>query len=339
MQGNQLRYILLEVTDKCNFRCKHCRVEGWEQINNPLTKREVITLIDQAKEMGVKTITFSGGEPLLRNDIIELIKYCSKKGIKSKLQSNSFLLTEPLAEKLKKAGLDIYGTGIDGSTSKIHNALRQMPKALQKVKKAIKIAKDKGFEIHTETTITKLNQNDIPKIIKLAKKIGVDYFFIRSIVVAGCAEKSLMITKEEYKKALEKVYLAKYPLGKMKITSQDPLFHLIDNKLMQRLENEYGDIYSGKYVGGCSAGLNSLNIKSDGSARLCSFLTNDLGNIRTNKLSKIWANKNIKCQDIISRNVQGKCKNCKDKLICGGCRARALILTNNILGEDPYCWK
>ncbi|OQA31486.1 MAG: molybdenum cofactor biosynthesis protein A [archaeon ADurb.Bin336] len=75
MQGNQLRYILLEVTDKCNFRCKHCRVEGWEQIKKPLTTKEILSLIDQAKERGVKTITFSGGEPLLRKDIIELITY------------------------------------------------------------------------------------------------------------------------------------------------------------------------------------------------------------------------------------------------------------------------
>ncbi|OQA31485.1 MAG: pyrroloquinoline quinone biosynthesis protein PqqE [archaeon ADurb.Bin336] len=214
-----------------------------------------------------------------------------------------------------------------------------MPNALTKVKKAIKLAKEKGFEIHTETTITKLNQNNIPQIIELAKKLGVDYFFIRSIVVAGCAEKNLMITKEEYKKALETVYKAKYPLGKMKITSQDPLFHLVDKKLMQKLENKYGDIYSGKYVGGCSAGLNSLNIKSDGSVKLCSFLTQDLGNIRFKKLKEIWKNKNKICKDIISRNIQGKCKICKDKLICGGCRARANILTNNILGEDPYCWK
>lgn len=336
---NKLRYILLEVTDKCNFRCRHCRVYGWDEIQNPLTTKEIYSLIDQAKEMGVETITFTGGEPLLREDIISLIAYATSKGINSKLQTNSSLLTEKIADELKKAGLKIYGTGIDGSTEEIHSSLRQSPNSLQKVKDAIKIAKSKGFEIHTETTITKLNHKDISRIIQLAEDVGVDYFFVRSIVLAGCAQDELIINKDEYKKVLEVVHEEKYKRKKIHVTSQDPLFHLLDKELMKKLEEKYGDIYSGKFYGGCVAGLNTVNVKSDGEVRICSFLPLALGNLRKNNLKKIWADKKDYCGKIVDREVEGKCKKCKDRLICGGCRARALILENDLYAQDPFCWK
>ncbi|MFA5930950.1 MAG: radical SAM protein [archaeon] len=338
-EDNKLRYILLEVTDKCNFRCRHCRVYGWDEIKNPLETKEIYSLIDQAKKMGVETITFTGGEPLLRSDIIEIIKYCSSKGISSKLQTNGSLVTEKIIKDLKKAGLKIFGTGIDGSTEKIHSDLRQSKNSLQKVKDAIKLAKKNGLEVHTETTITKLNHKDINKIMNLAEKLGVNCFFVRSIVIAGCAENDLIITKQEYKKVLESVYKKKYKKSKTKFTSQDPLFHLIDKKLMKKLETKYGDIYSGKYYGGCVAGLNTINVKSDGDVRICSFLPLSIGNIRTNKLEKIWGEKRNYCERIVDRKIEGKCENCKNKYICGGCRSRALILNKNLYGEDPFCWK
>jgi len=103
----------------------------------------------------------------------------------------------------------------------------------------------------------------------------------------------------------------------------------------------YGDIYSGNIISGCTAGINMIHIHSNGDVGICTFLNNKLGNIFNNSLKDIWNNRN-KISDInrlINKDYEGKCKTCPDKFICGGCRARAFHIKKNLFEHDPYCWK
>lgn len=339
--SNVLNYVLLEVTDDCNFSCEHCRVGKIGVIKDPLTYSEIKDLIIQATQLGAKVITFSGGEPLLRNDIIEIVNFASSQGLKTRIQSNGYLLTPDLIKRLKSAGLNTFGTGLDGSCAEIHNKLRRNPLAFEKAISAIKLAISEGIEVHVETTVTNYNKNDIEEIINLAKELGASTFLCRCVVLAGKASNKLMISKTENKLFLEKVCKKKYSLDNITITSQDPLYHLVDFKLMNQLKEKYGPLDSSKFCGGCVAGFNSLNVKSNGDVQICTFLPIIIGNIRKNRLIDIWENRHFTdyCQNFIDRDIGGNCKTCEDRFICGGCRARALAVNKNILGEDPYCWK
>ena len=174
--------------------------------------------------------------------------------------------------------------------------------------------------------------------------MGVNTFSARSALFSGRAKSGeddvFQITKEQYKKTLEQLCEERYK-NEMIIVCQDPLYHLIDKGIMDGLK-QYGDITSGKVLSGCTVGLNMAHINKDGRVGVCTFIPDVIiGNIFEKPLSEIWLNRgnHPDIKKLMNREYKGNCKKCADRFICGGCRARALVLKNDLFEEDPYCWK
>ena len=345
--SNSIHYALWEVTQKCNLNCIHCRADASPlKIEGKLIDGDnVLRLIDELKELNCPILSLTGGEPLLRHDIVGIVKYATSRGIKTRIQSNGLLLTEPLASQLKEAGLFSYGIGLDGSNPKINDKIRNYPGALKGAIKSIKILKKIGVKIHVEFTVTRINIDDVNNTLNMLEKLGVDTFLARATLFSGRARQDnneFLLSSIDYKKFMMNLAKEK-ERRKMKIilNCQDPLYHLADNTIVEKLKT-FGDIYDGKIISGCTAGLNMIHIRSNGEIGVCTFLSDiTLGNFYEKKLTEIWKNRfnNPQIKRLASRNYEGTCKNCRDRFICGGCRARALSIKGDLFAQDPYCWK
>lgn len=341
----QVHYALWEVTQQCNLTCIHCRADASpaKKDKRNIAGKDAEKLIDQLSEIGCPTLALTGGEPLLRKDIVDIVTYANSKKIKTRIQSNAQLLTELLADKLKKAGLFSYGVGLDGSGPAVNDKIRNKSGAFKKAIKAIKILKERGIKVHVEFTVTKINLNELKNTLDLLEGLGVDTFLARAALFSGRAVSNnsvFRLTPDEYKKFLEQIN-GERKNRKIVLNCQDPLYHLVDQESVDKLK-KYGDIYSGKVITGCTAGINMIHIHADGDIGICTFLPSIiLGNVFENSLIDIWNNRYSipEVKRLIQREYDGRCKTCSDRFICGGCRARALELKNNLFDHDPYCWK
>lgn len=340
-----LHYVLWEVTQKCNLNCIHCRADAHpdKEDEKIIEGQDAFRLIDEIKKLGAPTLALTGGEPLLRKDLIKIIKYATKQEIPVRIQSNGLLLTDELADQLKEAGVFSFGIGLDGSSEEINDKIRNRKGAFKKAIEVIGLLKSKDIKVHVEYTITKINYGDLSNTLDLLESLGVDTFLARAAIFSGRAtaeNEIFQISNIEYKKFLEQISLEK-PKRKIILNSQDPLYHLADKKVVELLKR-YGDITSGKVVSGCTVGLNMIHIHANGDVGVCTFLPDlIIGNVFDKNLSDIW-NKRRNVEEIdrlIKREYKGACKNCVDRFICGGCRARALTLKNDLFEHDPYCWK
>ncbi|HOH85073.1 MAG TPA: radical SAM protein [bacterium] len=255
------------------------------------------------------------------------------------------LLTDSLAKELKEAGLYSFGVGLDGSRPEISDQIRNLDGAFLKAVDSIKLLKSLGIKVHVEFTVTRLNMGDLAATLNLLESLKVDTFLARAAIFTGRATSKnpiFLLSPGEYKAFLEELSLERR-LRKLKmvINCQDPLYHLADETIMNKLK-EFGDVYSGKIISGCTAGQNMMHIRCDGKIGICTFLQSIvLGDFYNNSLIDIWNNRLAipEVKDLVNRKYSGFCGSCRDRFICGGCRARALLINNNLLGTDPYCWK
>jgi len=344
---NSLHYALWEVTQKCNLNCIHCRADAspFKNEDKLIDSDNVLRLIDELKKLNCPTLSLTGGEPLLRDDIVEIVKYSTFKGIKTRIQSNGLLLTESMASQLKDAGLFSFGIGLDGSSPEINDKIRNYPGAFKKAVESIKILKKIGLKVHVEFTVSKINISDINSTLDILEKLKVDTFLARATLFSGRAKQennAFLLSPTDYKKFMMNLAEEKENRKtKIILNCQDPLYHLADDTMVKKLKS-FGDIYGGKIISGCTAGLNMIHIRSNGEIGVCTFLPDiTLGNFYEKKLTKIWENRfeNPQIKRLASRNFEGTCKNCPDKFICGGCRARALSINGDLFAQDPYCWK
>lgn len=186
---SELHYALWEVTQKCNLRCIHCRADASpeKEEGKLIEGRDAFRLIDQLSEMGCPTLAITGGEPLLRKDLVEIVRYATSKNIRTRIQSNAQLLTDDIASRLKEAGLYSYGVGMDGSTPEINDKIRNKSGAFDKAISAIKLLKSKGLKVHIEFTLTRFNLHDLHNTLNLLEKLGVDTFLARAAIFTGRA--------------------------------------------------------------------------------------------------------------------------------------------------------
>jgi|GEM_PF-624165 len=347
LKDRQIHYALWEVTQRCNLSCIHCRADAspCKEETDLIVGADVKKLLDELADLGCPTLAITGGEPLLRPDLVEIISYATSKGIKTRIQSNGLLLTSKLAQELKQAGLYSFGIGLDGSRPEINDVIRNFPGALERAIKAIKLLKEVDLKVHVEHTATKLNINDLSDLLDLLESLGVDTFLSRAAIFSGRANASnqiFVLTAEDYKQ-----YLAELANERLKrkmsiiMNCQDPLYHLVDQAIVEKLKT-HGDIYGGHIISGCTLGLNMIHICDNGDIGVCTFLPDIiLGNFRKTPLKEIWRDRGqvASLSRLMKRDLEGSCGHCPDRYICGGCRARALTLGGNLYGYDPYCWK
>ncbi len=198
------KVLTLVLTYRCQCRCVHCGVsDNHEQASPELSTEEIMKLLDEAATIGmIMQITFTGGEPLLRKDIFDLIRYSKKHRFFTKIDSNGALLETKSISRLKEAGLDRIGISIDHYRGEIHDQLRRYNGLFHNIMEVVKICASLKLSVYFQTyaTHTNIRNGDLEKTIQLAKKTPVDKIKIQPIAILGSSMKAWedMLTSHDF---------------------------------------------------------------------------------------------------------------------------------------------
>jgi len=339
MQVNQLIYLFWDVTGKCNLHCMHCR-ELSKQDSNELTLKEASNFIIEAKKLGAQFVGLLGGEPLLRKDIFEVIRFIKDKGLGVGLGTNGTLINNTLALKIKNTAVDICFISIDGM-EKTHDTIRGKG-AFKKALRGIKLLKKKKIPCGIRMTLMKGNSGDIRKVIDLAIKLDVELSIRRVLPCGRATENQILISPGEYKEAIEVMtdYAKKKNIridslksaGQIMLRNRDPISFVltgIADEIIKKLGTD------GLRLWACAINIEGDAVVSD---VLLSNIHISGGNVRKERFTDIWLKSPI-FKILRDRDKrEGKCRKCYYKYLCGGCRASALLHGGKLIGEDPYCY-
>ena len=334
------------VTLRCNLKCSHCYINAAERkLPDELSTDAAKMLIHQIAEVSRPLLILSGGEPLLRKDIFELIRYGAARGLKMAMGSNGTLIDDRIARKLKEAGINTVSISLDSSIPERHDEFRGVKGSWKRAIGAIEALKANDILLQVNTTVTQQNYDEIDDIMSLAEKLGVENFHLFCLVPTGRGAKIHDISPVTYENVIKNTF-AKSTKHKLNVKpSCAPQF--------MRIAKEMGGNMK-QWIRGCIAGLYYCRIYPTGEVTPCPYLPIKLGNIREKSFRDIWFNskvlKNLRNFD----NLKGKCGICDYRDVCGGCRARAYGLTSDFidfcgdlheptelrgdyLAEDPWC--
>lgn len=334
------------VAAKCNLKCAHCYINAGERKDiDELSTDGAKLLMHQIAEVSKPLLILSGGEPLLRQDIFELIRYGAERGLKMAMGSNGMLIDDVVAGKLKDAGITTVSISLDSSMSALHDQFRGVTGSWQRAVEAIKALKRSGVIVQVNTTVTQQNYSQIGDIFALAEKLGAENFHLFFLVPTGRGAKIEDITPNMYEKMITSAFSksAHYNLN-VKPSCAPQFMHIA---------RETG-IDMTRWVRGCMAGLYYCRIYPNGEVTPCPYLPIALGNIRQKSFKDIWFNSEVLRNLRDFKKLKGKCGKCEFNAVCGGCRARAYGLTSDFidfcgdlheptelrgdyLAEEPWC--
>ena len=336
------RLIAWEFSAGCNLSCVHCRGASTdERPVGELTTQEARDFIDEVAEMGNPIIILSGGEPLVRDDVYEIARYGTQKGLRMALATNGTLVTPQVARELKEAGIQRVSISIDGSTAKTHDEFRGVPGAFEGALRGIDALKQVGLSFQINTTITKRNIGQIPKILEFATDIGAEALHIFLLVPTGRGKdlENEEIPPVEYERILNWFYdRQKDTKIQLKATCAPHYFRI----MRQRAKKE-GIEVSVKTHGyeamtkGCLGGTGFCFVSSIGEVYPCGYLPALAGSIKETSFRDIWDNSKVFNDLRDPCKLKGKCGDCEYNKVCSGCRARAYAATGDYLAEEPYC--
>lgn len=339
---DNLRLVAWEITRTCNLSCVHCRAAS---LNAPylgeFSTEEAIRLIEDIVAVAKPILILTGGEPLLREDIFEIASYGNRKGFRVTMATNGTLITEKIAEKIKRAGIQRISVSLDGSTPESHDGFRQVFGAFEGALRGIEILKKTGIPFQINTTITSLNRQELPGIHELAVRLGAVAHHIFLLVPTGRGRD--MAGQEMPPKLYEEVLgwfyeqRGKSPL-QLKATCAPHYYRILRERAREKGEKVTVETYGlDAMTRGCLGGTGFCFISHTGDVQPCGYLEVICGNVRERSFREIWENSEIfrKLRDFSL--YEGKCGVCEYLRVCGGCRARAYEATGNFMAEEPLC--
>lgn len=327
--GPPLRMIAWELTRNCNLNCVHCRARAdMGPHQGELTTDECRKILDDIASFASPTIILTGGEPLLRSDIFEIIEHGRAKGLRMVIAINGTLLDEVTAQKLKDTGIMRVSMSLDGKDARCHDRFRGVEGSFASVMRAAELLKKVGLPFQINTTITRMNMDDLTVIHELVKRIGAVAWHTFLLVPVGRGEglKGEELNALMYEDVLHWLYdIEKKAELEIKVTCAPHYYRIVKEK---------GDTPKSA---GCLAGKSFLFISHEGIAQPCGYLEMASGDVRKEGVRKVWESSEVfeKIRDL--KGYRGKCGSCRHLAICGGCRARAKELRGDFLQEEPYC--
>ena len=335
------------ITAKCQQHCKHCYMYDSptykSEIENQLDFQTCIKVLDDFKDfceiMNVDgQIAFTGGDPLLREDFLDLVKEAKKRNFKFNILGNPFNLNDEILYQLKKLGITSYQISLDG-LEEMHDTFRKKGSFSSSIN-SIKNLQKVGIPVNIMMTLSKTNKDDLIPLMEFVSKLGVDKFAFGRIACNGSAKefKRLNIAPYDYRDILievqKKVKELKENGSRTEFVEKCHLW-----KLLRYEQNDFDIIRDTNIIfGGCSLGINSIVILADGTAMACRRFPSYIGKVPEQKLIDLFLNSS-KMKEY--RNVEKleKCSKCELLNICRGCPAVSYGISSNWKSADPQCWK
>ncbi|MBI5814851.1 MAG: radical SAM protein [Nitrospinae bacterium] len=323
------------LTSRCNLACSHCYISAGGRAARDtyeLSAQEALAVTDQIARVNPGAVLIlTGGEPLLRTDIFDIASRAAGHGLITVIGTNGTLLDAKTAAALKQSGVSGVGISIDSMDPKRHDEFRGIPGAWGRSVEGLANAREAGLDIQVQTTPRAGNAAEIPIIAEWAHRMGARAFNIFFLICTGRGEKMADISAEEYERILQWASRARneYP-GMMIRPKCAPHFKRI------LAQSNADDPLLKTYIAACRAGTHYCRIKPDGKVTPCPYMDIEAGDLRESGFQSVWSH-SPELEKFRIPEYRGKCGDCAYRLLCGGCRARALASNGDEMGEDPYC--
>ncbi|MBN1787528.1 MAG: radical SAM protein [Sedimentisphaerales bacterium] len=312
------------------MNCIHCRASADPEFKDDLTTEQCKRIIKSIADYNRSVLIFTGGEPLERDDIFELIDYAVSVGLPVSVATCGYNFNQDIAQKLVQAQVISLSFSLDSANAVMHDNFRQTPGAFEKTLAAADIARQAGLKFQINTTVTKLNFKNLTEIAELSEKLGAYCFNPFMLVPAGRGVElaDIALTGKEYEQTLKTV-------AKLKAESDIDVRFTCAPRFAVVFHSLYPD--SKKKTFGCLAAGDFVFISYEGDVQTCGFLKISAGNIlKAGDFGSIWEKSDF-LNSIRRKNFVGKCGECIYIETCGGCRARAFAQTGDYLASDPIC--
>ena len=317
------------VTNACNMYCAHCYRDAGCKAEDELSTADAKKLLTEIKRAGFQIMIFSGGEPLMRPDILELGKFADSLGLFPVFGTNGTLITPQMAKDLKAAGARAMGISLDSLDAAKHDKFRSFPGGWQGAVDGMKNCKAAGLPFQIHTTVMDWNAPELEDMIDFAVEIGARahhfFFLVPTGRAATIEEESLRA--EQYEDVLTRIMKKQQTVPIELKPTCAPQF--------LRIAAELG--MKSRFHRGCLAGLSYCIISPKGKVQPCAYLKEYLGDVRETPFDEIWKNNPV-LQKLRTMKYDGGCGACKYQRVCGGCRARAAIYHDgDYMAEEPWC--
>lgn len=320
-----------DINNECNLNCKHCRVSE-KNDNEKLSLKEAKSLLAECWYNGITMLNLSGGEPFLRDDIFEILDY-AEKFEDIVITTNGTLLNEEKCKKLSTYKNIKLSISLDG-LEETHDKFRRKKGAFKKVIDILPVLNKNNIKYAIKYTLSKETAKDAIELLNLVAKMGAKEFNVRRVIVAGNANKDMVLSNEEYKNIIRELIRDCRKLN-VKFRTGDPLLIPIFSEIWG-IDIKNDDL--SKIYAGCQAGDEIIYIDYKGNVGACSYIPKFADNIKDKPLDEILKNNKLFIDLREYKNkLEGKCNKCTYKMICGGCRASALALKKSLFAEDPLC--
>ena len=334
------------ITTKCNLKCKHCYSSSVEQAApDELSTDEAFRLMDDLSRWGIGLLIIDGGEPLCRDDLLDVVKYASSKGIRTTIGSNGTLIDKTMASRMLEAGVMAVAISVDGADAQTHDNFRGINGAFEQTMKGIKACRDASLPFQLNMVIRKDTLSQLEDMLRLAVECGADAAELFDLVAAGRAKeecKEQVLSPDERRQAMELLAEAQadYPLIiRVPACPMYPL--LLQQKNVKPKHFPVEMLRRVPYYGrGCAAGMpmGYVMVQPNGEVNPCMLLQVNLGNIREQSIVSIWENSPVLAQLRQRELLKGVCGQCTYRDSCSGCRGRAYEETGDMMTADPGCW-
>ncbi len=344
--------VVWAVTKACNLRCVHCYASATPgPAPDELSHEQGLRVLDDLKAFGIPAVLFSGGEPLVRPDTLDLIRYATSIGLNSTLSTNGLLIDDKMADSLAEIGLRYAGISVDGIPSR-HDKLRGLQGAHANTLQAIDRCRARGIRVGVRFTVTGLNMDDLDQIFDMCLEHDVQRLCVYHLAYAGRGGSMAKVdlTSEQTREVVDRIFerTAKCheenrPLEVLTVDNHADAAYVLMH--LQETDPERAKEVEARLrgTGGNRSGCNIAAIDPSGFVHYDQFSWHyNCGNVKEQPFSKIWSEATDPRLAILrdrKDQLPGKCQACRFVGVCNGnLRTRAEAATGDWLGMDPSCY-
>jgi len=333
--------VVWEMTQACDLACLHCRAEAQPLRHaDELTTVEAEGLLDQVAELDPGVFVLSGGDPMKRADVYDLVSYGFRRGIRMAMTpSVTPLLTAEAVRRLADAGLSRIAFSLDGSCPRVHDSFRGVPGSFDRTIEMIGVAREAGLSVQINTTVSRHNLDDLPAIAEFLRGQDISLWSVFFLVPVGRGQADQRVAPHEYEQVFEMLWSLRQQVGFEIKTTEAPHYRRFVLQKIKAERRRPGEArrdfrYASMNV---NDGRGFVFISHTGEVFPSGFLPLSVGSVRTSRLADLYRHAPL-LRDLRNPDrVEGKCGECEYRKVCGGSRARSWSLTGDAFAAEPDC--
>jgi radical SAM protein len=332
--------VIWEMTQACDLSCAHCRANAQPLRHQAeLSTPEAFDLIDQIAAMHVPLFVLTGGDPLKRPDLMEIVQYACGRGLHTSLTPSATpLLQRDAIFDLKKSGLMRLALSLDGPTPEFHDGFRGVPGSYKRVLDAVGWCREAGLPVQINTTMTRRNFADIDAMVDLLQSLPLVLWSVFFLIPTGRGQQQDLLSAEEHEQVFAKLYAAsKQVKFHIKTTEGQHYRRYVLQQKSKKPDSFTEDELIARAPEGVNDGKGFVFVSHLGEVYPSGFLPLSAGNVRSETLAEIYLNSALFRSLRDASQLKGKCGRCKFNEMCGGSRARAYAVNHDPLAQEPCC--